>query len=159
MSRLPRANGVKWPVWLQNFSEPCGTLSAMPETPDSFVRAFITALVSRDLAGAATMVSEDFEYDNVPMGKAFGPEALTSTLNGFFGMCTGIDWEILRQTSSGDMTFGTVLNERDDRVEIHGQWKTLPVAGVFEIRNGKLVLWRDYFDRQTIIDVMTPPTS
>lgn len=131
----------------------------MSDTPDSFVQAFISALVARDLSAAAAMVSDDFEYDNVPMGKAFGPEALTSTLNGFFGMCTAIDWEILRQTSSGDMSHGTVLNERDDRVEIHGRWATLPVAGVFEIRNGKLTLWRDYFDRQTIIDVMTPPTA
>jgi len=131
----------------------------MSDTPDNFVRTFISALVARDLSAAAAMVSDDFEYDNVPMGKAFGPEALTSTLNGFFGMCTAIDWEILRQTSSGDMSHGTVLNERDDRVEIHGRWATLPVAGVFEIRNGKLTLWRDYFDRQTIIDVMTPPTA
>lgn len=131
----------------------------MAETPDSFVRTFIAALVARDLESAASMVSEDFEYDNVPMGKAFGPGALTSTLNSFFGMCANIDWEILRQTSSGDMNHGTVLNERDDRVEIHGRWATLPVAGVFEIRNGKLTLWRDYFDRQTIIDVMTPPTA
>lgn len=131
----------------------------MAETPDSFVRTFISALVARDLDAAAAMVSADFEYDNVPMGKAFGPEALTTTLNGFSGMCTNIDWEILRQTSSGDMNHGTVLNERDDRVEIHGRWATLPVAGVFEIREGKLTLWRDYFDRQTIIDVMTPPTA
>lgn len=131
----------------------------MSDTPDTFVRSFISALVARDLSAAAAMVSDDFEYDNVPMGKAFGPDALTSTLNGFFAMCTNIDWEILRQTSSGDMTSGTVLNERDDRVEIHGRWATLPVAGVFEIRDGKLVLWRDYFDRQTIIDVMTPPTA
>jgi limonene-1,2-epoxide hydrolase len=131
----------------------------MAETPDSFVRSFISKLVARDLDGAAGMVTPDFEYDNVPMGKAFGPEALTTTLSGFFGMCTNIDWEILRQTSSGDMTQGTVLNERDDRVEIHGRWATLPVAGVFEIRNGKLTLWRDYFDRQTIIDVMTPPSA
>jgi limonene-1,2-epoxide hydrolase len=104
-------------------------------------------------------VTADFEYDNVPMGKAFGPEALTTTLSGFFGMCSNIDWEILRQTSSGDMAHGTVLNERDDRVEIHGRWATLPVAGVFEIRDGKLTLWRDYFDRQAIIDVMTPPSE
>ncbi len=131
----------------------------MVNTPDELVRQFINALVARDLDGAAAMVSEDFEYDNVPMGKAFGPQALTSTLAGFFGMCTNIDWQILRQTSSGDMTNGTVLNERDDRVEIHGRWATLPVAGVFEIKNGKLTLWRDYFDKQTIIDVMTPPTA
>jgi limonene-1,2-epoxide hydrolase len=44
-------------------------------------------------------------------------------------------------------------------VEIHGRWATLPVAGVFEIRDGKISLWRDYFDKQAIIDVMTPPAG
>lgn len=130
----------------------------MDTTPDSLVRDFISALVRRDLDGAAAMVSEDFEYDNVPMGKAHGKSALTETLAGFFSMCTDIDWEILRQTSSGTLDDGVVLNERDDRVEIHGRWATLPVAGVFVIRAGQIVLWRDYFDRQTIIDVMTPPS-
>lgn len=130
----------------------------MGTTPDQFVRDFIALLVARDLDAAAAMVSEDFEYDNVPMGKAHGPEALTQTLSGFFSMCTAIDWEIVRQTSSGTVASGTVLNERDDRVEIHGRWASLPVAGVFEIRDGRLTLWRDYFDRQTIIDVMTPPS-
>jgi limonene-1,2-epoxide hydrolase len=30
---------------------------------------------------------------------------------------------------------------------------------VFEIRDGKISLWRDYFDKQAIIDVMTPPAG
>jgi limonene-1,2-epoxide hydrolase len=128
-------------------------------TPDSLIREFISLLVSRDLAAAAAMVTDDFEYDNGPMGKTFGPQAIESTLSGFFGMCTGIDWKILRQTSSGTLKSGTVLNERDDRIEIHGRWTTLPVAGVFEIRDGKISLWRDYFDKQTIIEVMTPPAG
>lgn len=105
------------------------------------------------------MVTEDFEYDNVPMGKAFGPQGLKDTLSGFFAMCTGIDWEILRQTSVGDASSGTILNEREDRFEIHGRWVTLPVAGVFEVRDGKISLWRDYFDRATLMDAMTPPVA
>lgn len=132
---------------------------ASSDTPDSLIREFISLLVSRDLESAAAMVTNDFEYDNVPMGKTFGPQGLQDTLNGFFNVCTGIDWKILRQTSSGTLESGIVLNERDDRVEIHGRWTTLPVAGVFEIRGGKISLWRDYFDKQTIIDVMTPPTG
>jgi limonene-1,2-epoxide hydrolase len=92
------------------------------------------------------------------MGKSFGPSALTDTLAGFFSMCSGIDWEILHQTSSGTIDDAIVMNERDDRVEIHGRWATLPVAGIFKIHHGKISLWRDYFDRQTIVDVMTPPS-
>lgn len=131
----------------------------MANTPDALVRDFISALVARDLDTASTMVSPDFEYDNVPMGKAFGPEGLRNTLTGFFSMCTKIDWEILRQTSSGDITSGTVLNERDDRVEIHGRLQSLPVAGIFEIRDGLITLWRDYFDKETLVSLMTPPQN
>jgi limonene-1,2-epoxide hydrolase len=130
----------------------------METSPDALVRQFIAALVDRDLDLAASMVTADFEYDNVPMGKSFGPLALTDTLAGFFSMCSAIDWEILHQTSSGTIDEATVMNERDDRVEIHGRWATLPVAGIFKIHKGKISLWRDYFDRQTIIDVMTPPS-
>jgi limonene-1,2-epoxide hydrolase len=101
------------------------------------------------------MVSEGFEYDNVPIGKAHGAEGLRSTLGGFFAMLEAIDWEILRQTSSGNLDRGTVLNERDDRVQVAGEWRTLPVCGVFEIEHGKITLWRDYFDRATLMTVMT----
>ena len=31
----------------------------------------------------------------------------------------------------------------------------LPVAGVFELRDGKIVLWRDYFDLETIMKQMS----
>jgi limonene-1,2-epoxide hydrolase len=129
----------------------------MADTPDQVVQSFISLLVARDIESAATMVSADFEYDNVPMGKAFGPQGLRDTLIGFFGMCTGIDWEIIRQTSIGTTQNGTVLNEREDRFEIHGRWVTLPVAGIFEIRDGLITLWRDYFDKATLLDAMTPP--
>ncbi len=130
----------------------------MADTPDQVIRSFISLLVARDIESAANMVSSDFEYDNVPMGKAFGPQGLRDTLTGFFSMCTGIEWEIIRQTSIGTAQNGTVLNEREDRFEIHGRWVTLPVAGIFEIRDGRITLWRDYFDKATLLDAMTPPT-
>lgn len=123
-------------------------------TPDELVRAFIAALSRRDIDTAATMVTADFEYDNVPVGKAHGPDGLRATLTGFFAMLEDVDWEILRQTSSGDLTRGTVLNERDDRVQIAGEWRSLPVAGVFEIVDGRITLWRDYFDRATLMTLM-----
>ena len=126
----------------------------MAQTPDQFVRSFLDALIARDLDTAASMVTSDFEYDNVPMGKAFGPDGLRNTLTGFFAMLDGVDWQILRQTSSGDTDNGTVLNERDDRVSMKGTWHSLPVAGVFEVRNGRITLWRDYFDQPTLMRIM-----
>lgn len=127
----------------------------MTSSVDALVRGFIETLSRRDIETAAAMVTDDFEYDNVPIGKAFGPQGLRETLTGFFSMLEDVDWQILRQTSSGDTTAGTVLNERDDRVKIAGQWHSLPVAGVFEVRDGRITLWRDYFDQPTLMTLMS----
>jgi limonene-1,2-epoxide hydrolase len=40
----------------------------------------------------------------------------------------------------------TVLTERVDRFTIEGRAITLPVMGTFEIENGLICAWRDYFD-------------
>ena len=127
----------------------------MAGTVDELIRTFIALLSARDIDSAARMVSADFEYDNVPMGKSFGPDGLRNTLSGFFAMLDDVDWQILRQTSSGDTSHGTVLNERDDRVSMKGKWHSLPVAGVFEVRDAKITLWRDYFDQPTLMEIMT----
>ncbi|MFM8626171.1 MAG: limonene-1,2-epoxide hydrolase family protein [Actinomycetota bacterium] len=130
----------------------------MADSPDSLVRGFIARLVAKDIEAAVAMVGDDLEYDNVPIGTAHGPDGLRGTLSGFFASCDQLDWQILRQTSTGDLARGTVLNERDDRLFIHGRWASLPVAGIFEIVDGRIVLWRDYFDRATLFEAMTPPT-
>ena len=48
-----------------------------------------------------------------------------------------------------------VLNERVDRFNMGGRWVELPLAGVFEIKAGKIVLWRDYFDRESFTKALT----
>lgn len=127
----------------------------MPGSADELVRNFIGALTRRDIETAASMVSSDFEYDNVPIGKVFGPQGLRDTLTGFFAMLEDIDWQIIRQVATGDGTSGTVLNERDDRARIAGEWHSLPVAGIFEVVDGRITLWRDYFDQPTLMKLMT----
>ena len=126
----------------------------MQGSPDELVRSFLAALTAKDIDTAVTMVSDDLEYDNVPMGKTFGPDGMRQTLTGFFAMLQQLDWQVLRQVSTGDLANGTVLNERDDRVLMKGQWWSLPVAGVFEVRDGRITLWRDYFDQPTLMKMM-----
>ena len=41
---------------------------------------------------------------------------------------------------------GVVMNERTDHLEMGGKTIALPVVGVFEIVDGKIKAWRDYFD-------------
>ena len=48
------------------------------------------------------------------------------------------------------------MNERLDRFRTGDTWVELPVAGVFVVRHGKIALWRDYFDRDTLLQMLTP---
>lgn len=128
----------------------------MASTPDELVTTFISLLSARDLDAALVLVSPDCEYDNVPMGKTHGPDGIRAALTGFFATAEDIEWETLRQVAVGDLAHGTVLNERDDRLRHSGSWRSLPVCGVFEVRNGLITLWRDYFDRETLMKAMAP---
>jgi limonene-1,2-epoxide hydrolase len=125
-------------------------------TPEETVDEFIRRVVAVDLDGAAELVSDDLEYDNVPIGKVSGPDGLKSFLS---AMVTGIDevvFEIHRQTVAGS----TVMNERTDRFRLGENWIDLPVAGVFEVgADGKIVLWRDYFDAATFYSQLETATA
>lgn len=111
-------------------------------TPEQVVNDFIAAIGRKDLDAAMGHVSEDCYYDNVPIGDMRGQEAMRKFLA---PMCKGdnpVEFEILRQTASGNI----VMNERIDRFEMKGKKIGLPVAGVFEVNDGKISFWRDYFD-------------
>lgn len=123
-------------------------------TPDDLVRTFIKHIEAKDLDSACALMTDDCEYDNVPMAKVFGIEAVKQVLGPFTAGCSEIDWVIVRQSSAGDMTSGVVLNERIDRFKMGERWVELPLAGVFEVKNGKIALWRDYFDLATFQKAM-----
>lgn len=127
-------------------------MTAAPNpTPEETVNRFIELVVGGDLDGALALVSTDCEYDNVPMGKNIGPDAMKAFLA---PMNEGVDevvFEVLRQTATGNI----VMNERVDRFRVGENWIDLPVAGVFEVgADGKITLWRDYFDLATMTNQM-----
>lgn len=115
-------------------------------TPDEAVRALIHACERRDLDAACALVTDDIEYDNVPIGKVFGPDGVRSVLSGgVTAAASEIEWVIHRQIANGT----TVMNERTDRFLVDGRWVEIPIAAVFEVRDGKVSLWRDYFDLES----------
>jgi limonene-1,2-epoxide hydrolase len=60
---------------------------------------------------------------------------------------SAIEWPI---QNIGESEEGVVFTERLDRFQMNGKWLEIPVMGVFELENGKITGWRDYFDLQTI---------
>jgi len=119
-------------------------------TPIDTVNAFIAALEQNDLESACAMVSADCEYDNVPMIKVFGPEGIKGILGPMFASCNEIEWIVHREAQSGT----TVFNERLDRFKMPHGWVELPVNGVWEVVDGKITLWRDYFDAASYLKQM-----
>jgi limonene-1,2-epoxide hydrolase len=77
------------------------------------------------------------------MGVMNGTEEVRAMLAPFLAGAERVAWEVLEQVENGD----TVMNERVDRFWLTGDHKIeLRVAGVFKVRDGKVSVWRDYFD-------------
>ena len=89
--------------------------------PGEYVTRFIENIEQSHFTAAMEMVSEDCEYDNVPITKVFGRSAIEQTLGGFLAECSSYEWLIHHQVSSGDLEHGVVMNERTDRFEIDGR--------------------------------------
>ena len=51
-------------------------------TPAETVSALIRACEERDLDAVCSLVSDDIEYDNVPIGTVHGPDGVRSVLSG-----------------------------------------------------------------------------
>ncbi|MBC95579.1 limonene-1,2-epoxide hydrolase [bacterium] len=116
--------------------------------PEEIVTKFIQLINRKDLTEATNLLSEDCEYDNVPMGKTFGRESILAQLEPMMGRCAEIDWIIIRQTATGSI----VMNERMDKFLWPHGWVEMPCAGIFEVKDEKIILWRDYFDLPTYIN-------
>jgi limonene-1,2-epoxide hydrolase len=120
-------------------------------TAEEVVDEFIRRVVAKDLDAACELVTRDVEYDNVPMGKNFGPDGIKAVLGAMVSV-DEVEFVMLRQLAVGN----TVMNERVDRFRIGDAWMDLPVAGVFVVGDDGLIsLWRDYFDMATLTDQMT----
>lgn len=107
------------------------------------VRDFIAAFNANDLERIMNFFSEDCIYHNIPLEPATGLEAIRGVLAGFSGMSKEIDWVLHNIAENSE---GVVLTERTDRFLIGEDWVELPVMGAFDLRDGKICGWRDYFD-------------
>jgi len=81
-----------------------------------------------------------------------GREAIKQFIAGFVAAVDGIDFNVHRQVSHGTL----VMNERTDVMHRKdGGEVALPVMGVFEVHDGKIAAWRDYFDMAAITKAFT----
>lgn len=112
------------------------------------VQRLIAAFNRNDLDAVLACMSDDCRYHNIPMQPAVGKPAIRAALLPFMAKALEIDWVV---HAAAVAVSGQVFTERTDRFRFAHGWLELPVAGVFDIRNGVICGWRDYFDLQQFV--------
>jgi limonene-1,2-epoxide hydrolase len=110
------------------------------------VHALLNAIKAFDYDAAMTLIAETCDYENMPLGKVVGPAGVRGVLEPFFAPTLTNEFIILRELTDGKRVF----LERLDRHQLATGWVELPVAGIFEVEDGKITVWHDYFDAATI---------
>jgi limonene-1,2-epoxide hydrolase len=113
-------------------------------------RFWHTLYVERDLDAVGSMFALDGFYTDVPIddGGATGPAQIAARLRIGFAPVQSFDHAIERIVVEGD----TVITEHaetwhfDDEISV-----TLPFVSVQVVRDGLLVLWRDYSNMDTLL--------
>ncbi len=123
-------------------------LSVVPDTgasdtaPISVGRRFLDSMVDGDFEAVQHLVHEDIVYSNVSLPSIRGRAAFARFARLFEK--SGMRFEVqVHHLAERD---GFVLTERTDAL-ILGRFRAqFWVCGTFEVRDGQVVLWRDYFD-------------
>ena len=111
-------------------------------TASEVVRDFCAAIDRKDLDAVEALMDDKIVYHNIGMEPAVGRDASLAAVKAQFEMFDPISFRIRNLAATGD----TVLTERVDEVTANGITAPVPVMGTFEVRDGRIVEWRDYFD-------------
>ena len=110
--------------------------------PEVIVREFCDAWSRSDLDEIMSYFAADAVYHNIPMDPVVGTDAIRTFIEGFTAMVDRIEFEINHLAVNGNV----VLTERVDTFVRSAGSVGLPVMGTFELADGKITAWRDYFD-------------
>jgi len=119
---------------------------------EKLVSEFCLSLQSADMGKVVAYLSEDVVYHNIPWQPVTGHAGVRQVLGPFIEgpSRASVKMDIKHTTSSGN----TVMNERLETWTKGSTRLELPVLGVFELTNGKITQWRDYFDAKTVAPLM-----
>ncbi len=67
---------------------------------------------------------------------------IATMLDGFLAIASSVRMEVLNRCVDGNV----VTLERRDHFQVMGKSGVLPAVGIFEIENGLIRSWREYFD-------------
>jgi limonene-1,2-epoxide hydrolase len=105
------------------------------------VENFLNALQDQDFDTLESLVADDLVYQNVGFPTIRGGARVVKLMRGMEGRM-GFEVKFHRNVAE-DIT---VLNERTDAMILGPVRVQFWVCGVFEVHDGRITLWRDYFD-------------
>jgi limonene-1,2-epoxide hydrolase len=128
------------------------------ESPLEVVRRFCAAW--SDGMGAddlAAFFTEDAVYHNIPLAPVTGRKAIAENIAMFIRPgppgIEHIEFRIINIAAEGPV----VMTERVDVFKLPDKTFELPVMGTFELTEGKINAWRDYFDIKQFTSRMGQP--
>jgi limonene-1,2-epoxide hydrolase len=120
------------------------------DTPIDIVRRFCAAWSDVNPDELAEFFTDDAVYHNIPIAPVTGRDTIKATIAGFTGGVETIEFRLRNIVADGPV----VLTERVDVFVLPKGAIELPVMGTFEVRDGKIAAWRDYFDMKQFMDQM-----
>ena len=105
------------------------------------VERFLYALQASDLDAAGPLLAEDLVYQNVGLPTIHGRKRAMKLFSSLGGS-SAFEVKIHRIAADG----AAVLTERTDALIFGPLRLQFWVCGVFEVHDGQITLWRDYFD-------------
>jgi limonene-1,2-epoxide hydrolase len=115
---------------------------ATSSDPSGVVRAFLLALQDSRLDDALALLDEDIVYTNVSLPTIRGRARMTRAVHLWERSGAGFRVHFHALARDG----ATVLTDRTDAIVLGRLEQRFWVTGRFEVRNGRITLWRDSFD-------------
>jgi limonene-1,2-epoxide hydrolase len=120
---------------------------AAESTPTAVVERFLDRLRATDSDGAADLLAVDVHYENKGLPTIHGRERVRRLFEAMNRVGTGFEVYVHLISADGS----SVLTERTDVLK----WGRLRiqfwVCGRFDVKDGQIAVWRDYFDHLTIL--------
>ncbi|HEY1739405.1 MAG TPA: limonene-1,2-epoxide hydrolase family protein [Acidimicrobiia bacterium] len=111
-------------------------------TPTDTVRDFCAAWTRLDIDELLGYFTPDAVYHNIPVDPVVGVDAIRAMMAMFTTGVERIEFRVKNLATTGNV----VMTERVDVFVQPERTIELPVMGTFEVVDGKIAAWRDYFD-------------
>ena len=115
------------------------------------VTSFCGAWSTLDIDEMMKYFAPDAVYHNIPIDPVTGRDAIRAAIISFTTGWDGVEFEIVHALADGDV----VVTERIDHFVSAERRVSLPVMGIFELSDGQIKAWRDYFDINQFMSQLT----